>query len=111
MYATHPIIGSLRDFGNLSFLIPKKFHPPMIIPPTLVFHDNKVNASDAAAYVDNLLPPSLRGRGLSQHYHSAMSPEYLEQVYREFTGPNPHAIIHTTPSMQSVSPYLRFCFH
>lgn len=31
MYATHRIIGSLRDFGNLSFLIPKN------IPPA---HDN-----------------------------------------------------------------------
>jgi len=103
MYATHPIIGSLRDFRNLSFLIPKDFHPPMQIPPTLVFHDNKTNASDAATYVDSLLPPGLRGTGLSRHYHSLMSSEYLEQVYSDFTGPYPSGIIHTTPSMQSVS--------
>jgi len=109
MYATQPIIGSLRDFANLSFLIPKNFHPPMRIPPTLVFHDNKVNASDAAIYIDNLLPPGLRGTGLSQHYHSAMSTEYLDRVYCEFTGPDPSGIIHTTPSMQSVSSY--HCCH
>ena len=103
MYAMQPIIGSLQDFGNLSFLIPKNFHPPMQIPPTLVFHDNKLNVSDAAAYVDNLLPLGLHGTGLSRHYHSAMSAEYLEQVYCDFTGPYPSGIIHTTPSMQSVS--------
>jgi hypothetical protein len=103
MHATQPIIGTLHDFGNLSFLIPKNFHPPMQIPPMLVFHDNKINASDAATFLDNLLPPGLCGTGLLQHYHSVMSAEYLKKVYREFTGPDPSGIIHTMLSMQSVS--------
>jgi hypothetical protein len=106
MYATCRTIGSLRDFANLSFLVPKDFHPPMQLPPTLVFHDNKTNASDASVYVDNLLPPWLRGTSLSRHYHSAMSPEYLEGVYRDFTGPDHTGIIHTTPSMQSVISFM-----
>jgi len=37
MYATQPIIGPLRDFANLSFLIPKDFHPPMQIHLLLSF--------------------------------------------------------------------------
>jgi hypothetical protein len=105
MYATQLIIGFLCNFASLSFLILKNFHLPMQIPSTLVFYDNKVNVSDAAIYIDNLQPPVLCDTGLSQHYHNTMSIKHLDQVYCEFTGPDPSGIIHTTPSMQSVSLY------
>ncbi|KIK73602.1 hypothetical protein PAXRUDRAFT_793764 [Paxillus rubicundulus Ve08.2h10] len=50
VYATTSVIGSLRNFHSLDCLIPPKFHPPMVIPKTLVFHDCKQEASDAAIY-------------------------------------------------------------
>ena len=84
-YATIPIVSSLRNFENLRFLIPLSFHPPMAIPKTLVFHDSKRDATDAAAFVDSNLPPSLRGRGLVKHYHADMSSEYLQQTFNDFS--------------------------
>ena len=58
MYATTPIIGTLRDFRNFNFLIPTNLHPPMDIPKALVFHDSKLDATGTAQYTNSRLPKS-----------------------------------------------------
>ncbi|KAF8432233.1 P-loop containing nucleoside triphosphate hydrolase protein, partial [Boletus edulis BED1] len=96
-YATTPLIGSLRNYRNLNCLIPDDFQPPMDIPKTLVFHDSKQDATNAAMYTDSRLPKQLRNRGIVKHYHSDMSAEYLEQTYKDFSHPNGHCrILHVT---------------
>ena len=55
-YATTLIIGTLHSFHGLNCLIPTNFHPPMDIPKTLVFHDSKLDATNAAWYINSRLP-------------------------------------------------------
>jgi superfamily II DNA helicase RecQ len=108
MYATHQIVGALSDFRNLSFLLPSNFafHPPMEIPPTVIFHDNIKECSNAATFVDNLLPMGLRGLGLVKHYHGLMSQDYLERTYQDFQAGHCR-ILHTCPGMESASSVTR----
>ena len=103
-YATYEAVGSLTDFRNLSFLLPANFnfHPPMQIPPTVIFHDDIKECSNAARFVENLLPIPLRNLGLVKHYHGLMSQDYLERTYQEFQA-GLCRILHTYPGMESVS--------
>ncbi|THU75800.1 hypothetical protein K435DRAFT_706404, partial [Dendrothele bispora CBS 962.96] len=41
-----------------------------------------------ATYLDNLLPPGYRGRGVVKHYHSTMSTSYQQDTHDEFTKPD-----------------------
>lgn len=66
-YTTLPIVGSLQNFENLCFLIPSTFHPPMVIPKTLIFHDSKQDAMNAADFIESNLPQCLRNSGLVNH--------------------------------------------
>ncbi|KAF8432363.1 hypothetical protein L210DRAFT_962264 [Boletus edulis BED1] len=45
----------------------------MVIPKTLVFHDLKQEATDAAAFIESRLPQYLRNIGIVKHYHSDLS--------------------------------------
>ena len=51
-YVTIPLAGGLQNFRNFDLLLPWQFHPPMVLLKTLVFHDSKQDATDAATYVD-----------------------------------------------------------
>jgi hypothetical protein len=69
----------------------------MMIPKTLIFHDNKQEAAAAAAYNDSCLPKALQNQGIVKHYHSDMSAEYLQQTYDDFvTTTGTCCIIHAT---------------
>ena len=106
-YATIPLAGGLRNFRNFDLLLPQQFHPPMVLPKTLVFHDCKQDATDATAYVDARLPHNLRNLGVVKHYHSDMSPEYLQQTFEDFSSPNGTCrILHATAGASTVSPDL-----
>jgi hypothetical protein len=109
MYASHGAVGSLADFRNLSFLLPRhfNFHPPMQIPPTVIFHDDIKECSNAARFVENLLLIPLRTLGLVKHYHGLMSPEYLERTYQEFQA-GQCQILHTCPGMELVNHLLHY---
>jgi hypothetical protein len=74
-YATHEAVGSLTNFRNLWFLLPANFnfYPPMQIPPTAIFHDLIKECSNAAQFVKNLLPISLRNLGLVRHVSGVSS--------------------------------------
>ncbi|TFY51933.1 hypothetical protein EVG20_g10774 [Dentipellis fragilis] len=78
-YAAQPVVGSLSDFRNLDFVVPPKHK-------TIIFFDSKIDARNAAIYLDNHvnLPESQRGRGVVQEYHGDMSPQYLTQVFEAF---------------------------
>ena len=49
---TIPIVGLFWNFENLSLLVSSIFHPPIAISKTLVFHDLKQDATDAAAFIE-----------------------------------------------------------
>ncbi|KIK40440.1 hypothetical protein CY34DRAFT_24809 [Suillus luteus UH-Slu-Lm8-n1] len=83
-YAVTPLIGGLHNFHNFNCLIPPNYSPPMIIPKTLIFHDNKLKAVNAAAYNNSHLLKALQTHGVVKHYHNDMSPEYLQQTYEDF---------------------------
>ncbi|KAF8803590.1 hypothetical protein BYT27DRAFT_7109423 [Phlegmacium glaucopus] len=103
VYATHAIVGELKDFRNLDFLVPDGFCPPMRLAKTLIFHDNIEEAADAALHVDHRLPLLFQNRGIVQHYHGGMSPEYLTQVYEDFCDPNGKCLIlHATEGASTV---------
>jgi superfamily II DNA helicase RecQ len=102
-YATTPIIGGLRNFRNFDCLIPENYAPPMMIPKTLIFHDNKQEAATAAAYNDSRLPKLLQNQGIVKHYHSDMSAEYLQQTYVDFyLATGTCRIIHATAGASTV---------
>ncbi|KIJ06385.1 hypothetical protein PAXINDRAFT_48851, partial [Paxillus involutus ATCC 200175] len=70
---------------------------PMMIPKTLIFHDSKQDATDAATYIDERLPEQLRNQGIVKHYHSDMSAEYLQQTFEDFSSPDGRCrILHAT---------------
>ena len=105
-YATTPIIGSIRNFQNLNCLVPTDFHPPIDIPKTLVFHDSKQDATDAACYTNARLPNDLQTQGIVRHYHSNMSVEYLQQTYEDFSNLDGQCrILHATAGASTVCSY------
>ncbi|KAJ7193460.1 hypothetical protein GGX14DRAFT_304251, partial [Mycena pura] len=74
VYATHRIVGSLRDFRKLDFLVS---NPYTFIVKSLIFHNDTQECAEAALYTDKLLPPHLRNTGIVRHYHGGMSKDYL----------------------------------
>ena len=102
-FATIPVIGTLRSFDNFSLLIPSTFHPPMVLPKTLVFHNSKQDATNAAALIDSRLLRSLQNQGIIKHYHSDMSLQYLQQMFEDFSQPDGTCrILHATVGAATV---------
>ena len=91
IYAMHLISGSLSNFRNLQFLIPNTGGQPFDIqevPKTLIFHDDRHEAANAAKFLNNLCPESMCNKRIFKHYHSLMSKEYLEETFQDFASPN-----------------------
>ena len=102
-FVTIPVIRTLRSFDNFSLLIPSTFHPPMVLPKMLVFHDSKQDATDTAALIDSRLLRSLQNQGIIKHYHSDMSLHYLQQTFKDFSQPNRTCrILHATAGAATV---------
>ncbi|KAG0698559.1 hypothetical protein DFH29DRAFT_773372, partial [Suillus ampliporus] len=59
-YAVTPLIGGPHNFRKFDCLIPPNYAAPMMIPKTLIFHDNKQEAVDASAYNNSHLPKTLQ---------------------------------------------------
>lgn len=87
-YATHPLVGNINNFHNLDCIIPQQFHPPMRLPKLLIVHDNKTEANNASNHLNVRLPPAFQSLGVCKHYHSDMSPEYLEETFNSFADPD-----------------------
>ncbi|KAF8272466.1 hypothetical protein EI94DRAFT_1796088 [Lactarius quietus] len=97
VYATHPIVGELSDFRNLDFVVPRPYPAGWHLPKTVVFHDNVMQAAEAALYHTQRLPEGLQKEGLVMHYHGIMSKEYVTRVYEDFSDPNGHCrVLHAS---------------
>jgi superfamily II DNA helicase RecQ len=102
-YAVHPIVGSLKIFQNLQFLIPEHEDQPFDpkrIPKTIVFHDDPQEAANAATYLN-----SIQNHQIAKHYHSVMSLAYLERTFQDFASPDGTTrILHATSGALTVWP-------
>lgn len=88
VYATHQLVGGTSNYNNLNCVIPVPYHPPMLIPRGVIFFDDKTEASDASAHLNNRLPEALRDAGIIKHYHGGMPKQYLQETYDDFCDPN-----------------------
>ncbi|KAJ7506368.1 P-loop containing nucleoside triphosphate hydrolase protein, partial [Mycena galericulata] len=84
IYATHRLIDGRNNMKNIDCIIPQPFHPPMRLPKLVIFHGEKAETSNFAQYLNSRLPSAFQKLGICAHYHSDMSPEYLEQTYDSF---------------------------
>lgn len=84
MYATHQAVGGIGNFANYECFLSKPFALAEQ-PRVLIFYENVSGTVQLARYLDNCLPSQHRLQGTVKHYHSSMSPGYLETVHREFT--------------------------
>jgi superfamily II DNA/RNA helicase len=102
MYATHQVVGSLSDFQNLGCVLPLASSLTSLesIPLTIIFHDSIKECSEAAMFLDGLLPITMQGTGIVRHYHSLMSQEYAEQTYQAFQR-GACRVLHTCGGMES----------
>ncbi|THV02112.1 hypothetical protein K435DRAFT_654065, partial [Dendrothele bispora CBS 962.96] len=87
MYASHCVPGRIDQPENYACFLSTPFdlaHQKRV----LIFRDNMDAVVDIARYLDSLLPPGYRGRGVVRHYHSMMSDTYLARAHNDFTHPD-----------------------
>jgi superfamily II DNA/RNA helicase len=83
--AVLPLVGSIKNFANLDFIVPRPYPPSM--PPIakgIIFVDDKLVTSDLAEYLNDRCPEELRATCPFQHFHSGMSVQYLDETYADF---------------------------
>src|SRR6202040_2298056 len=83
-YVTLDVVDNFSNFNNLNFIVPDSFHPPMLLQPTLIFFDSQNTARHIARHLNSRFPLDQQCLGVSRHYHSGMSTEYLQQTYDNF---------------------------
>ncbi|KAJ7771319.1 P-loop containing nucleoside triphosphate hydrolase protein, partial [Mycena maculata] len=88
IYATHVLVDGRKNLKNLDCIIPQPFHPPMRLPRIVTFHGEKPETSNLSEYLNSRLPPAFQKLRICRHYHSDMSPEYLEDTYASFADPD-----------------------
>jgi hypothetical protein len=65
----------------------------MRLPKIAVFHDNKAETATLSQHINSRLPVAFQKLGICRHYHSDMSPEYLEEVYNSFSDEDGNTLI------------------
>ncbi|KAJ6548991.1 hypothetical protein B0H19DRAFT_1074776 [Mycena capillaripes] len=90
IHAAIPMIGTINDFTNLHFLLPKPLK-------CIVFLDDKKKAGKFARYLNAspLLSPELAGKKPFRHFHSSMSKAYLEDTIAAFKNGDVSVLIAT----------------
>ncbi|KAJ7574751.1 hypothetical protein C8J56DRAFT_1064439 [Mycena floridula] len=90
VYATHAIVGSLTNYQNLSFLIPKDLKNLADIPHGIIFVDDKKHSTGAIHYLQRLIPAHLLRDQPEplRHYDRRMSTKYLQETFNDFKDPN-----------------------
>ena len=58
-----------------------------MIPKTLIFHDDREKAANAAKFLNSICHESMRKNRIAKHYHSMMSEDYLEEIFQDFSSP------------------------
>lgn len=84
MYATHRVVSRIEDCKNYECFILRPFDLRSQ-PRVLIFFDDKDLASAVSDHLDSKLPEEYRGKGITRHYHSGMSEQYLSAAHRAFT--------------------------
>lgn len=100
-YATHKIVGSINNHKNFQCFITQPYSP-VEQPRVLIFRDSLAGTVQLARSVDDFLPVELRRQGIVRHYHSSMSPEYMENAHRDFTTEDGNCKILVATSGESV---------
>lgn len=84
MYATHRVVSRIEDCKNYECFLLRPFDLRSQ-PRVLIFFDDKDLASAVSDHLDSKLPEEYRGKGITRHYHSGMSEQYLSAAHRAFT--------------------------
>lgn len=92
-YASLDIVDTVSNFRNLDFLVSNSYHPPMLVQKTMVFFDTQNMSRDASRYINSKFPKIYQDLGISRHYHSGMSAEYLEETYNSFVSDTGNCLI------------------
>ncbi|KLO05405.1 P-loop containing nucleoside triphosphate hydrolase protein [Schizopora paradoxa] len=93
IYGVMKMVGSLKNFNNIKFLVPSRLSSVSTLQDLrkgVLFIENKILTSQAADYLNDLLPPHLRKLQPFRHIHSSMSPQYNSLVYGDFAKPDGH---------------------
>ncbi|KAF9073941.1 hypothetical protein BDP27DRAFT_1399857 [Rhodocollybia butyracea] len=91
VYARHCVVRNFKVFANYLCFLRNPFPVNGTLldqPRILIFFDNDTLTRQVARFLDQRAPPQFRGTGFASHYYSLMSPQYLEQVYDNFTRPD-----------------------
>lgn len=56
----------------------------MRLPKLLIVHDKKTEANNVSNHLSERLPKEFHSLAICRHYHSDMSPEYLEETFASF---------------------------
>jgi len=111
IYATHQVVGTIDELRNYRCLIlPHDGFEVARQPRTLIFVDNTSLARRISRYLDSLLPPSFRDKGIVRHYHSKMSEDYLQRAHNTYTTPDGICRIMVATAGQSVVSTQQFVF-
>ena len=100
-YAINEAVNSIEELQNYQCFIVT----PFVLknqPRVLIFVDNKALAMRIAHFLDSLLLPQFKNRGIVLHYHSVMSEKYLKWSHDAFTTSNGACRIMIATSAQSV---------
>jgi superfamily II DNA helicase RecQ len=84
MYATHCVISRIEECKNYECFLLQPFDL-VSQPRVLIFFDDMDLASAVSDHLDCKLPEEYRGKGITRHYHSGMSEQYLRAAHEAFT--------------------------
>ena len=103
IHAVIPMIGHLHNFNNLNFLMPKPYHPPMVLHKTLVFIDSKIYSGQLANHLLSRFPKEQQTSRPVRHLHAEMSKAHINDAYLLFKDLNGMCrILVTTASAANV---------
>ncbi|KAJ3520502.1 hypothetical protein NMY22_g12731 [Coprinellus aureogranulatus] len=84
MYATHEVVGGLDDVRNYECFLTQPYDP-IKQPRVLIFFQSMKLACEVADHLDSLLPSERQQKGITEHYYSDMSEDFLARTFVSFT--------------------------
>ncbi|KAJ7580880.1 P-loop containing nucleoside triphosphate hydrolase protein [Mycena floridula] len=100
MYASHCVIGSLKDYNNYLCFLRHPFNLETQ-PWVIIFIENSEQTVDLARFLDRSLPFEYRNKGIIKHYHSSMSSGYLNLTHEAFISEAGQCKVLVTTSAES----------
>lgn len=94
MHAVIPMVGDIKNFANVDFLVPLSYHPPMApIEKTLLFIESKLKTGHLTRYLLQRFSKAWRKQRPVRHIHSGMSKAHNKEAYDSFKDPNGVCVI------------------